>query len=127
MRRRMHRRAPYERFMDSASGYLDCASDLASDFASELGQRRHPAWWAALAASALPIAYYAWPSSKPTYQEVAESQVDCLSGALGAYWHALMGSTPAMTDRARSLPGQVGQWIPSTDSLTLPSFWGTDS
>jgi len=127
MRRRMRRRTPYERFMDSASDYLDFASDLASDFASELGQRRGTAWWAALAASALPIAYYAWPSSKPTYQEVAESRVDGFSGALGAYWQALMGSTPSMTDRARSLPGQVGQWMPSTDSLTLPSFWGNDS
>src|SRR5262249_42562056 len=72
MRRRMRPKTPYERFMDLASDYLDIASEFtgqAADFASDLARQRHPAWWAALAAAALPLAYYAWPSSEPTYRE----------------------------------------------------------
>ena len=53
MRRRARRQTPFERFMGYATEYLGTASEYV-DLASEFARERHPAWWAGLAAAALP-------------------------------------------------------------------------
>jgi len=111
MRRRMRRKTAFERFMDATGGYYDAASEFARD--------RHPAWWVSLAAAALPLVYYAWPSSKPTYTEQARSRADdftsYLAGLAGAL-PSMPGSRPSMTDRVRSR-------VPSVSDFELPSNW----
>jgi len=76
---RRQRRTTFEKAMDfaaelfgDASGRLGDASGLVSDLlgdtsgyvseASDFMAKRHPAWWVAAAASALPLLYYALPS-----------------------------------------------------------------
>jgi len=117
MRRRTRRRTRYERLMDAASGY----AGFASDFASEVARQRNPAWWAALAAAALPVAYYAWPSSEPTYTEQAKTQAAGVSGALGGYLQALTDKMPAVTDRSVGWTDQMLRRLPSTDDFEMPS------
>jgi CBS domain-containing protein len=86
--RRRQRKSTFQRAMDLATefasefspsfGALDSrrarklASDFASDFAASASDV-HPAWWAALAASALPLAYYLRPTSQPSSSEQARS------------------------------------------------------
>jgi CBS domain-containing protein len=86
LRRRMRRKTAFERFMDVASEYSGAATDFA--------KQRHPAWWASLVAAALPLAYYAWPSSKPTYTEQARTTADDFTG----YLTGLAGMLPGMSD-----------------------------
>lgn len=86
LRRRMRRKTAFERFMDMASDYSSAATDFA--------KQRHPAWWASLAAAALPLAYYAWPSPKPTYTEQARTTADDFT----SYLTGLAGMLPGMSD-----------------------------
>jgi CBS domain-containing protein len=135
MRRRARRRTPYERFVSTASDYLGLASDYlgtasgyASDVASEMSKQRNPAWLGALAAAAaLPLAYYAWPSSQPSYgdraREQARAQADGLSSALGGYWHDFADRMPGMADSARDWSTQMRRRMPSADDIEMPSGW----
>ena len=131
MRRRARRRTPYQRFMASASDYVGTASDYlgtatgyASDVASEIAKQRSPAWLGALAAAAaLPLAYYAWPSSPPSYGDRAREQAEGLSGAFGSYWHDLADRMPGMADSARDWSTQMRRRMPSTRDVELPSGW----
>jgi CBS domain-containing protein len=124
MRRRARRRTPYERLMESASDYLGLASGYASDVAAEIVRQRNPAWYGALAAAAaLPLAYYAWPTSQPTYREQARTQAEGLSDTFGSYWQGLMGRTPSMADRARDRAEWMRRRMPSTDDFAMPSGW----
>jgi CBS domain-containing protein len=91
LRRRMRRKTAFERFMDMASDYSGAATDFA--------KQRHPAWWASLAAAALPLAYYAWPSSKPTYTDQARTTADDFT----SYLTGLAGMLPGMSD-SRTMP-----------------------
>jgi CBS domain-containing protein len=126
MRRRARRKTTYERIMDAASDYLGLASDYAgsaSGYASGLMRDRNPAWVGALAAAAaLPLAYYAWPSSQPTHQEQARAQAEQLSGAVGSYWQGLTGRMPAMADGARG-PAEWMRRMRSTDDVGMSSGW----
>ena len=111
MRQRMRRKSALERFMDSAGGYYDATSEFA--------RNRHPAWWASLATAALPLAYYAWPSSKPTYTEQARGRADDFTGYLAGLASAvpwMPGGRPSMTDRVR-------RQMPSMPDFELPSSW----
>jgi len=122
MRRRMRRRTPYERFMDAASDYLGVASDFATDVAHD----RHRAWWAALAAAALPAAYYAWPSSKPTYQETTDAHVDGMSSALDSSMQALASWVPSMRPSSSfELPSGWSMPMPwkQSSSWSMPEEW----
>ena len=85
MRRRMRRKTRFEQFADLATDYFDVAS--------EFTRNRHPAWWASLAAAALPLAYYAWPSPKPTYAQQARGLANWLPG--------MPRSSPSTKDRLR--------------------------
>jgi len=130
MRRRARRKTPYERFMASASGYMGVsskylgqASGYATDFASEVARQRNPAWWAALAAAALPLAYYAWPTSQPTYTEQAKTQADTLSGAFAGYLHEFANRVPALAENARDFSGQMRQRLPSSSDLDRATDW----
>jgi CBS domain-containing protein len=119
MRRRMRRKTPFERFVDTASDYFDVASDFT--------RNRHPAWWASLAAAALPLAYYAWPSPKPTPTAQARGHVDELTSQLESYLNALSGwlpwtpdIRPSMADRMRS---RLPRHLPSMSDFEMPSSW----
>ena len=123
MRRRMRRKTAFEQFMDMASDYFDHAGDYV-DTASEFARNRHPAWWASLAAAALPVAaYYAWPSSKPTYTEQARDRADDWASyvaglAASAPWRSDSGAR--MADRVRrQMPGSM----PSMPDFEMPSNW----
>ena len=105
MRRRMRRKTPFEQFMGSANQYAGVASDFT--------RNRHPAWWASLAAAALPLAYYAWPTAKPTYTQQAHRQADDLAGWLSSTVGGLTGRVPAN--------GQLG--LPSWRTATHPADW----
>jgi len=89
--RRRQRRTTFEKAMDfatelfgDASGRLGNASGLMSDFlgdtsgyvseASDFMAKRHPAWWVAAAASALPLLYYALPSRSSSSSDWASSR-----------------------------------------------------
>jgi CBS domain-containing protein len=132
MRRRMRKQTPYERFMDAASEYLGFASDFASDHfgtasgyfdaASGFARDRHPAWWAGLAAAALPLAYYAWPSSKPTYQEQARDHADDFSSMLEGYLRTLMTRMPSGSE-SRQMASDAYHRMPSFSDLEMPSDW----
>lgn len=119
MRRRMRQKTPFERFMEATGGYYGAASEFARD--------RHPAWWASLAAAALPLAYYAWPSSKPPYTEQARSRADDFASyfaALADALPAMTGSRPTMTDRVRSRMPSVSDFeMPSNWHVSMPSSW----
>jgi CBS domain-containing protein len=130
MRRRARRKTPYERFMQGASGYLELTSDFAADasklaanFASEYGPQRYPAWWGGLATAALPLAYYAWPSSQPTYREQATAQADTLSSTLEGYLHSLANRMPGLADSARETSGKAWGRIPSPNDFDMPFDW----
>jgi len=133
MRRRARRKTRYERLVESASGYLglasgyaSVASDLASEFASEMARQKNPAWLGALAAAAaIPIAYYAWPSSQPTYGQQALAQADDLSSTLGAYVQGLAGRMPAVGGSSSGVAEQLRRRMPSMDDLGMPSNWPT--
>jgi CBS domain-containing protein len=117
MRRRMRRKTRFEQLSDMASGYFDVAS--------EYTRGRHPAWWASLAAAALPVVYYAWPASKPTYTEQARSRADDLTsylGSLAGWLPSMPGSQPSMADRVRSrMPRQLPSM--SDFELPMPAMW----
>ena len=128
MRRRMRQKSAFERFMDATTGYLGTASGLASDY----GPQRYPAWWAGLATATLPLAYYAWPSAKPTYREQAQAGAEGMAGWLEEYFEALADKLPfGGTDD--SLTGKVRQRMPSMpampsmDDFELPDQWWTPS
>jgi CBS domain-containing protein len=132
LRRRMRKKTAFERFMDASSDYRDMASDFASvaseyasGWAAEVARQRNPAWWAALAAAALPIAYYAWPSSKPTYRQQAETRADDVAGFLQAFgdWLPSLAAMRTMSDGARDLPSRFGRRMPSADDFEMPSGW----
>jgi len=131
MRRRARRKTPYERFMASASdylglasGYASGASDLASAFAAEIARQKNPAWLAGLAAAAaVPIAYYAWPSTQPTYREQASAQADGMTSALGEYWQSLSGRMSGSASSGRDLSGQMRRLMPSATTFEVPSNW----
>jgi CBS domain-containing protein len=101
------------------------------DVASKAARQRHPAWWAGLAAAALPVAYYAWPARKPTYTEKARHQTDDLASYLASLSDALqrMPSKSALTpDRLRSyVPHQLASMsdfeMPSRWQMPGPAFW----
>jgi CBS domain-containing protein len=105
------------------------ASKLAAGLASEYGPRKYPAWWGSVAATALPLlAYYAWPSSQPTYREQAQASLDSASSSLDGYLGALasalpfMGRNTSMTDRVRQrMPSMPA--MPSMDDFEMPSGW----
>jgi CBS domain-containing protein len=133
MRRRRRPKTPYERVMAAASDYLGLTSDMAADasklaagLASEYGPRKYPAWWGSVAATALPLlAYYAWPSSQPTYREQAQASLGSASGSLEGYLGALasalpfMGRDASITDRVRQrMPA-----MPARDAFEMPSGW----
>jgi len=129
MRRRARRKTPFERFMGYATEYLSTASDYA-DLASEFARERHPAWWAGLAAAALPLAYYAWPTSKPTSQQQAHQRADDVSGLLDGYLQALAArmpsiadSTQALSDRGQNLSRRMMRQMPSVSKPGLPTGW----
>lgn len=95
MRRRMRRKTRMERLMGTATTALGATSAFASE--------RHPAWWASLAA-ALPIVYYAWPSSKPTPAERRRVRAEDLAGSLSslaAMLPFMPDVSPSMTERMR--------------------------
>jgi CBS domain-containing protein len=139
MRRRMRPKTPYERFMAAASDYLGITSDMAADaskmaasLASKYGPQKYPTWWGSVAATALPLlAYYAWPSSQPTYREQAQASLDSASGSLEGYLGALASALPflgrdtSMTDRVRqrmpTMPAMPA--MPSMDDFEMPSGW----
>jgi len=118
MRRRMRRKSAFERFMDMAGDYFDVANQY-TDVATEFARNRHPAWWATLAAAALPLAYYAWPSSKPTYTEQARGRADDVTG----YLAGLAGSVPWMQDSMSSMADHAWRQMPSMPDFELPSDW----
>lgn len=111
LRRRMRRKSAFERFADMAGDYVDVASEFARD--------RHPAWWASLAAAALPIAYYAWPSPKPTYTEQARDHADSFAG----YLADLAGAVPWLPGGRPSTKERVWRQMPSMSDFELPSSW----
>jgi CBS domain-containing protein len=115
LRRRMRRRSAFERFMDAAADYASYASSFA-DAASDFARQRHPAWWASLAAAALPIAYYAWPS-KPTYRERARVQAEDAASFLDHYLGAYLGA------KSGWLPANRRQRTPSRSGFEVPSDW----
>ncbi len=106
MRRRNRRKTRTERLVEALIQGYGSASEFARD--------RNPAWWVSLAAAALPAAYYAWPSSRPTTGQRMGEQVDALSDGLGGYSAALGGYASALSTR-----------MPSTDELTttLQDAW----
>ena len=110
LRRRMRRKTAFERFTDLASDYFDVASEFA--------RNRHPAWWASLAAAALPIAYYAWPSPKPTYTEQARGSADDFA----SYVAGLAGTMPWLSG-SESTAERVWRQMPSKSDFALPSSW----
>ena len=116
MRKRMRRKSAFERFMDMAGDYFDTAGDYAGT-ASEFARNRHPAWWASLAATAIPLAYYAWPSSKPTYTEQARGHADDVTG----YLAGLAGAVPWMTGSRSSMTDRMWRQMPSMPEFELPS------
>jgi len=114
--------------MGAAAEYLGLASgyaSVASDFAAEIARQKNPAWLGALAAAAIPIAYYAWPSSEPTYRQQASAQADGLSSALGSYWQSLSGRMPMVGGSSSSLTDQMRRRMPSMDDLGMSSNWAT--
>jgi CBS domain-containing protein len=128
MRRRTRRRSRYERFLGATTGYLGTASGLASDY----GPQKYPTWWASLAATALPLAYYAWPSATPTYREQAQASAEGMAGWLEEYVGALTDKLPfGGTDH--SLTGKVRRRMPAMpamsfmDDFELPDHWWTPS
>ena len=122
MRRRMRRKSAFERFMDLAGDYFDVANDYVGS-ASEFARQRNPAWWATLAAAALPLAYYAWPTPKPTYTEQVRDQADDLA----SYFAGLAGNVPWMPEGVSSMADRVWRemprHLPSTSDFELPSSW----
>jgi CBS domain-containing protein len=108
MRKRMRRRTRMEQFADLASDAFESAQTFA--------QNRHPAWWASLAAAALPAAYYAWPTPKPTYTEQARWRADDLASYLES---SLAAWLPAMQDTAATMTGRVRHQLPDH----LPADW----
>lgn len=104
MRQRMRRKSAFERLVETAGGYFEGASDLA--------RNRHPAWWASLAATALPLAYYAWPSPKPTATQQARAHADDLSGQISAYLGEFAGQMPGYLRTGRDL---AWDWSPRPD------------
>ena len=111
MRKRMRRKSAFERFTELASDYFGTASEFARD--------RHPAWWASLAAAALPLAYYAWPSPKPTYTEQARGRADDVAG----YLAGLAGAAPWMPGGRPSTTDRVRRQLPSMPDFEMPSGW----
>jgi CBS domain-containing protein len=126
IRRRMRRKSPFERFVDTSSQYFDVASKAANqyfDVASKAARKRHPAWWASLAAAALPIAYYAWPGRKPTHTERARHQADDLASYFAGISDAFqrVPAKSALTpDRLRSY---VPRQLPLMSDFEKPSRW----
>jgi CBS domain-containing protein len=111
MRRRMRRKTAFERFMDVAGDYVDVTSEFA--------RNRHPAWWASLAAAALPLAYYAWPSPKPTYTEQARGR----AGDFTSYLAGLAGTVPRMPGSRPSMTERMWSQMPSMADFEMPSNW----
>jgi CBS domain-containing protein len=111
LRRRMRRKSAIERFADMAGDYFDVASEFARD--------RHPAWWASLAAAALPIAYYAWPSPKPTYTKQAHDRADDFA----SYMAGLVGAVPWLPGGRTSMADRLWRQMPSKSDFELPSSW----
>lgn len=118
MRKRMRRKSAFERFMDSANDYVGSAREYA-DVASEFARNRHPAWWASLAAAALPLAYYAWPSSKPTYTTQARDRAD----DFGSYVAGLAGTMPWRTQSGSAMMDRAWRQMPSMSDFVMPSHW----
>lgn len=111
LRKRMRRKSAVERLVEMAGDYFDVASEFARD--------RHPAWWASLAAAALPIAYYAWPAPKPTYTEQARDRADDFS----SYLAGLAGAVPWLPGGRPSTAERVWRQMPSMSDFELPNGW----
>ena len=132
-----------ERLLMTASGLFDDLGELTAEYASDAFdvaadflKDRNPAWWASLAAAALPVAYYAWPSSPPTMQQQARSQMDDLSSTLESYLGPLAAWLPSMTgtgeflaDRVQRGSARVQRSVPSSwpTSWKTPSDWSVPS
>jgi CBS domain-containing protein len=122
--RQRRQKSAWERFLDASSGYTDTAADLAKQ-----ARQQNPAWLAGLAAAALPLAYYAWPSSRPTYRDQAHTQLDDLAGYLEASFGDLSGWLPTMpwqqpsaTERLRRNVGSSAAAARNSDWMS-PSAW----
>ena len=116
LKQRMRRKTAFERFMDASGEY----AGLTAQFARE----RHPAWWGALAAAALPLAaYYAMPG-KPTATQQAHDQMDSLSEYLERqlddlnHWLPVAGAVTA-----EAVAGGVKRLQHSASQLTMPDSW----
>jgi CBS domain-containing protein len=115
MRRRMRRKSAFERFSDLVTDYVDVASGY-YDVASEFARNRHPAWWASLATAALPLAYYAWPSARPTPAEQARGRADDLS----SYLAGLAGTLPWTPDSRSSMVDRLRHQL---QGFERPAMW----
>jgi CBS domain-containing protein len=132
MRRRSRQRTRYARFVETASDLFDSASDI-FDVAADFARERHPAWWASLATAALPIAYYAWPRPRPTYQKQARGQFDDLANQIEQYLHSLTGMMPSTWATSSHTPYDARRYMPSSFNVAMPAHfslpgkWGRSS
>lgn len=114
MRRRNRRKTTTERLAEAAMQAFGSASGFARD--------RHPAWWASLAAAALPAAYYAWPSTQPTTGQRAGAHIDALSGGVGGYAGALTSHLPS-THAMMAMVDDLSDSAQSALRRTMPADW----
>jgi CBS domain-containing protein len=117
--RQRRKKTAWERFMDLSGEYAETASTFA--------QQRNPAWLAGLAAAALPLAYYAWPSSRPTYREQAHNQFDDLTSYLEAYLGDLSSWIPGTARQQQTKAEGLLHRLSSATEAARSSDWAPSS